>query len=186
MENMVSLLGKNKIIILLCVFCMTIISCGSSKNRIEIDNYNETEYFIKDYLLLPYVQMYIEDYDTFEVIMQPVKSEYVLIRIYPFTDKVVLNNKDFKENDFFPQAYRNINGKSFFIDFQHKRPPILVYDKLIEKNKIDSTYIWVEQGKISKEKGIIIDKLDDSILSQKYLVKKNKGKLELIYGWFGN
>jgi len=187
MENMVFLKIRDKSnILLLSIFFMTIISCGSSKNHIEINNYSETEYFIKDYLSLPYVQMYIEDYDTFEVIIQPLKSEYVLIRIYPFIDKVVLNNNDFKDDDFFPQAYRNINGKSFFIDFQHKRPSNLVYDKLIEKNKIDSTYIWVEQGKISEEEGIIIDKLDDSILSQKYLVKKNKGKLELIYDWFGN
>lgn len=165
---------------------MTIISCGSSKKHVEINNYNEIEYFIKDYLSLPYVQMYIEDYDTFEVKIQPIKSEYILIRIYPFTNKVTLNNSDLKKYDLFPQSYQEIDGETFFIDFKYKRPSVMVYDKLLEKNKIDSTYIWVEQGKISEEEGIIIDKLDDSILSQKYLVKKNKGKLELIYDWFGN
>lgn len=185
MDKKVSLLRKNKIIILLFLFAVFAISCKSSENKIQLSGYNNLEYFIEDYLLLPYVQGYVEDYDVFEVNVDSVKPGYLLITIYPFTDKVTLNSSDFKKYDLFPQSYREIDGKTFFIDFKYKRPSNMVYDKLLEKNKIDSTYIWVEQGKISEEEGIIIDKLDDSIYSQKYLVKENKGSLELIYGWFG-
>ena len=186
MEKMVSLLRENKIIILLFLFAVFAISCKSSENKIKLSSYNNFEYFIKDYLLLPYVQGYIEDYDVFGVNVNSVKPGYLLITIYPFTNKVTLNSSDFIEYDLFPQSYREVDNKTFFIDFKYMRPSNMVYDKLLEKNKIDSTYIWVEQGKIPEEEGIIINKLDDSIMSQKYLVKIEKGKFELIYDWFGN
>ncbi|MEG1022038.1 MAG: hypothetical protein RSE50_11020, partial [Myroides sp.] len=81
--------------------------------------------------------------------------------------------------------YKEFKGKTFFIDFMRKRPSDSVYNKLLEKNKIDSTYILVEQGKLSEEEGIIIDKYDDSIFAQNYLVKRKFNKLKLIYEWYG-
>src|SRR5690606_19537205 len=187
MEKMVFLKIKNRKninLFLLCVI-MTLMSCSSSKKSIEANDYKETNFFIEDYLSLTYNQGYIEDYDVFKINIESIKTDYYLMSIYPFLDKIILNSSDFRENDLFPQSYKEIKGKTFFIDFQYKTSSNTVYDKLIEKNKIDSTYILVEQGKISKEEGIIMDKLNDSIFSQKYLVKNNRGKLELIYDWFG-
>ena len=43
----------------------------------------------------------------------------------------------------------------------------------------------MEQGKLSEEEGIIIDKYDDSIFAQNYLVKRKYNKLKLIYEWYG-
>jgi len=113
-----------------------------------------------------------------------VRKDYFLISIYPSHHKVILNS-DSQQEDLFPQSYKDIKGETFFIDFQYKKPSKEVYAKLVEKDKIDSTYILIEQGELSQEKGYILQKFDDSIYSQNYLVKKNKNKLELIYEWFG-
>lgn len=177
---------KFTIAVFIFVFLNIILSCSSTKKTMEKNDYKKTVFYIEDYLSLPYTQGYIEAYDEFKINIEHIKSKYYLIIIYPFIDKVVLNSNEYINNNFFPQAYISKSGKTFFIDFQYKSPPKEVYDKLTEINKIDSTYIWLDQGKISEDEGIIINKLDDSIMSQKYLVKINKGKFELIYDWFGN
>jgi len=114
-----------------------------------------------------------------------IQNDYFLINIYPFNSNVTLNSSEFSHDDLFPQGYKEVKEKTFFIDFIRKRPSDRVYTKLLEKNKIDSTYILVEQGKLSEDEGIIIDKYDDSIFAQNYLVKRKFNKLKLIYQWYG-
>ena len=114
----------------------------------------------------------------------PFSSDF-LIRISPSSLDIILNDSKSKQYDYFPQAYREINGETFLIDYQYERPSNKVYNKLLEINKIDSTYILVEQGKISEEEGVIIQKFDDSIFAQNYLVKRKLNRLKLIYEWYG-
>lgn len=162
------------------------ISCSSIKKRVDFKDYKNIEPFINDYLTTSYLDSYIKDYDVFDVRIDSLANDYFLISIYPFSNNIVLNNSEFQHQDYFPQAYREINGETFLIDYKYKRPSDKVYNKLLEKNKIDSTYILVEQGKLSEEEGIIIDKYDDSIFAQNYLVKRKINKLKLIYEWYGS
>ena len=159
-------------------------SCSSIKKNVDFNDYKNIEPFIDNYLNTPYLDSYVKDYDIFRVEIDSIQNDYFLINIYPFNSSVTLNSTEFSQDDLFPQGYKEVKGKTFFIDFIHKRPSDKVYTKLIEKNKIDSTYILVEQGKLSEEEGIIIDKYDDSIFAQNYLVKRKFNKLRLIYEWY--
>lgn len=169
--------------ILLLIFSFT--SCSSIKKNVDFNDYKNIEPFIDDYLNTSYLDSYVKDYDIFDVMIDSIPNDYFLIRIFPFSNNIVLNYSEFKHHDYFPQSFREINGKTFLIDYQYKRPSDKVYNKLLEKNKIDSTYILVEQGKLSEEEGIIIEKFDDSIFAQNYLVKRKFNKLKLIYEWYG-
>lgn len=161
------------------------VSCSSIKKRVDFKDYKNVEPFIYDYLNLSYLDGYVKDYDIFQVNIDSIQNDHFLIRIFPFDSSVTLNTSEFRKDDLFPQGYKEVKGKTFFIDFMRKRPSDRVYTKLLEKNKIDSTYILVEQGKLSEEEGIIIDKYDDSIFAQNYLVKRKFNKLKLIYEWYG-
>lgn len=179
------ILNINRItfIILLIFSC---IGCSSIKKRVDFNDYKNIEPFINDYLTTSYlISMYVEEYDIFQVNIDSIQNDHFLIRIFPFDSSVTLNTSKFSQDDLFPQGYKEFKGKTFFIDFMRKRPSDRVYTKLLEKNKIDSTYILVEQGKLSEDEGIIIDKYDDSIFAQNYLVKRKFNKLKLIYEWYG-
>jgi|GEM_PF-4982386 len=169
--------------ILLLVFSLT--SCSSIKKNVDFKDYKNIEPFIDDYLNTSYLDSYVKDYDIFRVEIDSIQNDYFLINIYPFNSNVTLNSSEFSHDDLFPQGYKEVKEKTFFIDFIRKRPSDRVYTKLLEKNKIDSTYILVEQGKLSEDEGIIIDKYDDSIFAQNYLVKRKFNKLKLIYQWYG-
>lgn|SRR5690554_991302 len=178
------LLDKRIITVIVSVVFFQLIGCKSLYVKTDSNNYKNINCFLQDYLSLSYSKGYIEDYDVFNVMIDSVRKDYFLISIYPSHHKVILNS-DSQQEDLFPQSYKDIKGETFFIDFQYKKPSKEVYAKLVEKDKIDSTYILIEQGELSQEKGYILQKFDDSIYSQNYLVKKNKNKLELIYEWFG-
>lgn len=169
--------------ILLLVFSLT--SCSSIKKNVDFKDYKNIEPFIDDYLNTSYLDSYVKNYDIFRVEIDSIQNDYFLINIYPFNSNVTLNSSEFSHDDLFPQGYKEVKEKTFFIDFIRKRPSDRVYTKLLEKNKIDSTYILVEQGKLSEDEGIIIDKYDDSIFAQNYLVKRKFNKLKLIYQWYG-
>lgn len=179
------ILNINRITFLLLLF-FSCLGCSSVKKRVDFNNYKNIEPFINDYLTTSYlISMYVEEYDIFQVNIDSIQNDHFLIRIFPFDSSVTLNTSEFIQDDLFPQGYKEFKGKTFFIDFMRKRPSDNVYNKLLEKNKIDSTYILVEQGKLSEEEGIIIDKYDDSIFAQNYLVKRKFNKLKLIYEWYG-
>src|SRR5690606_2811344 len=159
-------------------------SCKSSCNIITSSKYKNIEPYLIDYVGLSYISSYIEDYDTFAVTIDSIKKDYFLITIHPYNNGVMLNSSDVEGSEWFPQYYKDIKEETFFIDFQYKKTSKEVYNKLLDKNRIDSTNIWIEQGDFNGD--YPINTYDDSIYSQNYLVKQNKDSLELIYKWFGN
>jgi len=178
------ILNINRIAFITLLF-FSCIGCSSIKKNVNFNDYKNIEPFLNDYLSLSYLDGYIEEYDIFNVIIDSIPNDYFLISIYPSSLNIILNDSESKQYDYFPQAYREINGETFLIDYQYKRPSNKVYNKLLQKNKIDSTYILVEQGKLSEEEGVIIQTFDDSIFAQNYLVKRKFNKLKLIYQWYG-
>src|SRR5690606_32635553 len=152
---------NTKINLVLIVIFLSFVGCSSIKKRVDFNDYKNIESFINDYLNQSYLKSYVEDYDIFNVIIDSIPNDYFLIRIFPYPNNILLNYSEFKHHDYFPQSFREINRKTFLIDYQYKRPSAKVYNKLLEKNKIDSTYILVEQGKLSEEEGVIIEKFED-------------------------